>query len=78
MTELQALNLPCACIIARHDGGSAAAKAAPDEAGGLENHVYLAIGAKVMIMRNIWQMQGVPSHFFHLFPQDIYSHSRSR
>jgi hypothetical protein len=78
MTELQALNLPCARIIARHDGGSAAAKAAPDEAGGLENHVYLAIGAKVMITRNIWQTQGVPSRFFHLFPRDIYSRSRSR
>ena len=61
MTELQALNLPCARVIARHDGGSAAAKAAPDEAGGLENHVYLAKGAKVMITRNIWQTQGVLS-----------------
>jgi hypothetical protein len=75
MTELQALNLPCTCIIARyesHDRGSAAAKAAPDEAGGLNTHVYLAIGAKVMIMQNIWQTQGVPLHFFHLFPCDIY------
>ena len=61
MTELQALNLPCARVIARHDRGSAAAKAAPDEAGGLENHVYLAKGAKVMITRNIWQTQGVLS-----------------
>ena len=60
MTKLQALNLPCARVVARHDGGSPAqaAKVAADEAGGLENHIYLAKGAKVMITRNIWQMQG--------------------
>jgi hypothetical protein len=66
MMELQALNLPCARVVARHDGGSAgqAAKAAADEAGGLENHIYLAKGAKVMIMRNIWQMQGMLAYNF--------------
>jgi len=47
-TELQALNQPCARIMARHDGGAAATKAADDEAGGLENHILLAKGAKVM------------------------------
>jgi hypothetical protein len=36
LTELQALNQPCARINARHDGGSDAAKAPADEAGGLE------------------------------------------
>jgi len=55
ITELWALNQPCARIIARHNGGLAAA----DEAGGLENHIFLAKGAKVMITRNIWQTQGV-------------------
>jgi hypothetical protein len=57
--ESQALNQPCACIIARHDGGPAAAKATADEAGGLENHILLSKDVKVMITRNIWQTQGV-------------------
>jgi hypothetical protein len=60
LTELQALNQPCARINARHDGGSDAAKAPADEAGGLESHIVLAKHAKkVMIARNIWQNQGV-------------------
>ena len=62
ITKLQALNQPCARIIARHVGGPAAVKAASDEAGGLENHIFLAKGAKVMITRNIWQTQGVLSY----------------
>ena len=61
IAELQALDRPCARIIARHDGGAAAAKAPADEAGGLENHIILAKGAKVMITRNIWQTEGVLS-----------------
>lgn len=59
LAEIQALNQPCARILARHDGGATAAKAAADEAGGLENHIILAKGAQVMITRNIWQTQGV-------------------
>ena len=59
LTELQALNQPCARINARHDGGSDAAKAPPDKAGGLEFRIVLAKHAKVMITRNIWQNQGV-------------------
>ncbi|KAF8805717.1 hypothetical protein BYT27DRAFT_7103895, partial [Phlegmacium glaucopus] len=56
ITELQALNQPCCpCtrINARHDGGPSAT----DEAGGLENHIFLVKGAKMMVTRNIWQVQ---------------------
>jgi ATP-dependent DNA helicase PIF1 len=59
LAELKALNQPCARINARHDGGSDAAKAPVDEAGGLEPRVVLAKNAKVMITRNIWQSQGM-------------------
>jgi hypothetical protein len=59
LAELQALNQPCARILARHDGGPQAIKALADEAGGLQPHVILARGAKVMITRNIWQSQGI-------------------
>ncbi|KAJ3505917.1 hypothetical protein NLJ89_g7163 [Agrocybe chaxingu] len=38
LSELQALNQPCARIMAKHDGGPDAIKAAADEAGGLEPH----------------------------------------
>ena len=62
LAELQALNQPCARINARHDGGSDAAKAPADEAGGLESRIVLAKHAKVMITRNIWQNQGVCDH----------------
>ncbi|KDR84161.1 hypothetical protein GALMADRAFT_275343 [Galerina marginata CBS 339.88] len=58
IAKLDALNQPCAPIIARYDGDAAAAKAPADEAGGLENHIILA---KVMINRNIWQTKGVLS-----------------
>jgi len=51
---LQALNQPCARIVARHDGGAAAVKA-------LENHIVLAKGAKVIITRDVWRTRGVPS-----------------
>jgi len=64
LAELQALNEPCARINARHDGGSDAAKALADEAGGLEPCIILAKRAKVMITRNIWQNQGKFSMFF--------------
>ncbi|KAF9536179.1 hypothetical protein CPC08DRAFT_717863 [Agrocybe pediades] len=53
VVELQALNQPCARILAQHDGGPAAVKALAEDAGGLESHILLARGAKVMITRNI-------------------------
>ena len=63
LTELQALNQPCTRIMARHDGGAAAAKAAADEAGGPENHILLAKGAKVMI--TIHETSGKQKVCFH-------------
>ena len=45
--------------MARHDGGSAAAKVEVDKAGGLESYVVLARGAKVMLTHNIWQELGL-------------------
>ncbi|KAJ7139662.1 hypothetical protein C8R44DRAFT_556634, partial [Mycena epipterygia] len=59
LAELQDLNQPCARVQARHDGGSGGHKVSADEAGGLENHTYLAKGAKVMITRNLWADKGV-------------------
>jgi hypothetical protein len=53
LTELQALNQPCARINARYDGSSDAAKAPADEAGSLKSRIVLAKHAKVMITRNI-------------------------
>ena len=63
IVELQALNQPCACILARHNGGAPASKVAADKAGGLENHVVFAISVKVMITWNIWQAQGLIKQF---------------
>ena len=59
LSHLVALNQPCAHIMARHDGGSAAAKVEADKAGGLESYVVLARGAKVMFTRNIYQELGL-------------------
>ncbi|OBZ66500.1 hypothetical protein A0H81_13517 [Grifola frondosa] len=53
------LNTSCARIRAKHDGGPEAVKATPEEAVGLEPHLVLARGAKVMITRNIWQKHGL-------------------
>ncbi|KAJ4473317.1 hypothetical protein C8J55DRAFT_433743 [Lentinula edodes] len=58
LKELKKLNIPCAKIRAKNDGGSEANAASADVAGGLENTVILARGAKVMITRNIWQTRG--------------------
>lgn len=57
--ELEALHQPCARIQAQHDGGSGGQKVSADEAGGLENHVFISKGAKVMLTRNLWPEKGV-------------------
>ena len=59
LSHLVALNQPCARIMAKHDGGSAAAEVEADFAFGLEPYVVLARGAKVMLTRNIWQELGL-------------------
>ena len=58
LQELAALQVPCAKIVAKHDGGAEAAQAPSDRAGGLEASVILGKGARVIISRNIWQEQG--------------------
>jgi ATP-dependent exoDNAse (exonuclease V) alpha subunit len=63
LAELQALNRPCARIQARHDGGQGGSKVSADEAGGLENHVFLSKGARVMVTRNLWSDKGVRFFF---------------
>ena len=61
--QLVHLNAPCARIKAKHDGGSEAARATAEDAAGLEAEVVLARGAKVMIIRNVWQYTGTLFHF---------------
>jgi ATP-dependent exoDNAse (exonuclease V) alpha subunit len=61
LAELAALNRPCARIQARHEGGQGGHKASADEAGGLENHVFLSKGARVMVTRNLWSDKGMYS-----------------
>jgi hypothetical protein len=41
LEELVALNIPCARILAKHDGGAEASKASADMAAGLETEVVL-------------------------------------
>ena len=57
LTELSSLNQPCARILAKSEGTNAK-NAPPEDAGGLEQEVVLAKGAKVMITRNLWQTKG--------------------
>ncbi|KAJ3525773.1 hypothetical protein NMY22_g10434 [Coprinellus aureogranulatus] len=59
LSELQRLNEPCARIAAEHEGGTTAAKADADDAGGLEDFVVLSKRSKVMISRNLWLKQGL-------------------
>lgn len=56
--ELLALDRPCACILAKHDGPDAK-MLDPDQAGGLAAQLVLSHGAKVMITCNIWQQGGL-------------------
>jgi hypothetical protein len=59
LKHLLELNHPCARIQAKHDGGPAAKGVSADDVGGLESEVILAVGAKVMLSRNLWQVQGL-------------------
>lgn len=59
LKRLLDLNCSCACIHAKHDGGPSAKWISADDAGGLEAEVVLAIGAKIMLSRNLWQTQGL-------------------
>ena len=52
-SQLHALNVGIVHLQARHEGGGAAVVDA-DEYGGLESHVRLAVGARVMLRMNMW------------------------
>ena len=56
---LESTNLPVLRCKARHSGGSRAAKATDDQADGLEAELLLAVGARVMLTRNIWTDRGI-------------------
>jgi ATP-dependent DNA helicase PIF1 len=57
LDQLAALNQPCVRIQAKNEGRNAKS-AESEDAGGLENDVVLARGAKVMVTRNLWQTKG--------------------
>ena len=50
---LQSLNIPITQINARHSN-SAASKLTSDDMGGLEPTLFLAVGSRVMLTRNLW------------------------
>lgn len=58
---LEATHAPVLCCKARHHGGKHAQLASEDQAEGLEAELLLAVGARVMITRNIWTGQGTSS-----------------
>ena len=55
---LTSLNMPVAQINARHSN-KASARFSSDDMGGLEPKVFLSIGARVMLTRNLWNDQGL-------------------
>ena len=58
---LESAHTPVLCCKARHTGGRRAKLATEDQADGLEAELLLAIGARVMITRNIWTNRGITS-----------------
>jgi ATP-dependent DNA helicase PIF1 len=61
---LESTHSPVLRCQARHNGGSHAKKATEDQAEGLEAELLLAVGARVMLTRNIWTDRGMffPPH----------------
>jgi len=55
---LEATHAPVLRCKARHHGGKHAKQATEDQADGLEAELLLAIGARVMLTRNVWTGQG--------------------
>ena len=62
---LESINIPVLRCKARHSGGRHAKQATEDQADGLEAELLLAIGARVMLTRNIWTDRGIyfPLHY---------------
>jgi hypothetical protein len=56
---LASLNVPVLRCKARHNGGRNAKNATEDQADGLEAELLLAVGARVMLTRNIWTDRGI-------------------
>jgi ATP-dependent DNA helicase PIF1 len=61
---LESTHTPVLRCKARHTGGRHAKQATEDQADGLEAELLLAIGARVMLTRNIWTDRGIffPHH----------------
>lgn len=49
---------PVVRIVAKHTGGALAEKAEANNAGGLDRHLYIMEGAKVMLTANLWTAEG--------------------
>ena len=61
--HLESIHIPVLRCKAKHSGGRDAKRAAEDQAEGLEAELLLAVGARVMLTRNIWTDRG--SFFLH-------------
>ena len=58
VTKLHSCGQPVATIKAVHTGANAS-KASPDDAGGLQPVICLAVGARVMLSSNLWVDMGL-------------------
>ena len=56
---LESAHIPVLRCKARHSGGRHAKQATEDQADSLEAELLLAIGARVMLTRNIWTDRGI-------------------
>ena len=57
--HLESAHIPVLRCKARHSGGRHAKQATEDQADGLEAELLLAVGARVMLTRNIWTDRGI-------------------
>lgn len=66
---LESTHAPVLRCKARHSGGKRAKQATEDQADGLEAELLIAVGARVMLTRNIWTDRGI---FFPPYHQLLY------
>jgi ATP-dependent DNA helicase PIF1 len=57
--HLESTHIPVLRCKARHNGGRRAKQATDEQAEGLEAELLLAVGARVMLTRNIWTDRGI-------------------